>query len=72
MTLDYFDIALHAAVAILVLGNGWFWIRREWKQKPDNPWRIFTSPQSFLEWFIPAIAVPFFMYIGAAYFGLVR
>lgn len=72
LDLDWADIALHAAGAVVVLANGAFWITREVKQKPDNPWRIFTSAQCFMEWFVPSVAVPFFGYLGAAYFGLIN
>lgn len=71
-TLDYPDIALHLAAAILVLVNGAFWIGREAKQHRDNPWALFTRPQVFLEWFVPAICVPILLYMLAVYLGLMK
>lgn len=65
LDLDYTDIAIHLAAAILVLSNGAFWIGREYKQHKNNPWALFTHPQVFLEWFVPAIMAPLLLY--AAY-----
>ena len=56
--MDYTDIALHGAAAIVVFANAMFWIWRETRQHRDRPWRIFTSWQSFLEWFVPSVIAP--------------
>ena len=70
LSLDWADIAIHAAVAVVVLANGTFWIKREINQHKDNPWRIFTSPQSLLEWFIPSVIIPMAMYFAAVKLGV--
>lgn len=70
--LDYPDIFLHLAAAVLILFNGMFWIWREYQQHREKPWKLFTSPQVFLEWFVPAAVVPAVLYLGAAAFGLMK
>jgi hypothetical protein len=60
--LDYDDIFLHFGFAVLVLTNGAFWIQREYFQHRTDPRRLFTSPQVFLEWFVPAVGAPLVLY----------
>jgi amino acid transporter len=67
-TLDYGDIFLHLAFAVLIIANGTFWIQREYHQHKNDPWRILTGLQSMLEWFVPAIVVPLALYAAFMYF----
>ena len=65
---NLFDIAAHmaggAVIVITVLLWPWtiagyntvYWFRREWRQKPDLRWRVFTHPQSLKEWLGPTLA----------------
>jgi hypothetical protein len=67
MPLDWTDIALHGAVAtvvMLILARlGWwvvplnatFWLGRELWQHSHNWTAPFTHPQSLLEWVIPTV-----------------
>lgn len=67
--MDWLDIVIHSAVGLcLVIGmlamgvpgliaaslNAFLWFVREWEQKPNHS-RVFTHPQSLLEWFVPSL-----------------